>query len=1396
MQHENRVLKSIDLLTYNARETLSKYSIWATTKDTDVTFNLYDALPSYDDNGSTGSAIFQKPIKIPSFSSISSGIFGTIGSTSNRDIYWNFNFLANGTGWVFDEYVKSNNGQPIKNAVSPVLDIRTDVSFGKTGSAKSIFFNNNDIKYYSINSNFSINDGQFVIQTPEFSVSGKDGLGGVFSVDSKIISIGTNLARIGVSNVSENISDELYLSAKKIAIKSTFGPANSPINLLGASAGEILFGDLLANSEMKSNKLSIRYNQTSSINISSSDSAGVSKIDLLRAVSSGVNKIDVNLFTGLDDNYVRDILIGGNSTVDTLLSRISTISSEGFQLFVKSKYSTINKNSALEYFDCWVDAGVDQNAAIRETAQYSSLVSGLLDPVVNKTSSNPYYLNIGTKGALSILGNESVKIFSNNEISIGINSSPEIIIKPGSVTIPNLSIPSHNAVSISTLRKSSYLRFNPQVKILPFSKLTMQVGGSDASGLEVSVDVSNDYSIVESNKTYIWTTFSYIGSTYYYHSFYLANDSQTTNYKLICDTYSGTATGPNYLTLPTKTVVISGIPKLDKSGIKFDYRRISVAASKKSIYVVYVNKEVGSDSPADVLKVYVSNDIGVSFSKISSESTLPNSFNKMNLHAHSEDDSICACGVKDKLWIATELEGKNNTYIPLILCYNETINNIVSTILPNVFTLSETTSIAVPGNILGNTYFVNNSEVSLSTYKTIPYTSAYNAYQYENASHIKITSVYNSTTLTYDAYVTVSICDEKGSNHNIKLYKLTLTDISLVLIGIANTPVSSNTVDMYYPNELIIRESSTNNYTLHAVYSKYRTVRYVKPGYINNGVVGSSSRYNIYYESGGYTQGQHLGEYGPDYLLNWSESTAFSSSTVITSSGTLGNVNSSIDYRYRISQAKGWSGASAYKIRSLFYISNLQNYIAYMYSSTSTSEALLKETTPLVAISNTSNGVDYTTGFMLPFGDRDMLIENTNSIEIRYDSSSNPTIDYRTMLINTQVIGKTVNYLDQYSKYFTSSFIDSFGASAYSTDIFSSVFSNIKNGKYAYSIGNVNTSSIPGSSAVYSNTNNGEVSQLVLQDKDTSSANYFKTISLNDNTTTTIDGVNISIKKEGKILDKANTKIPVSIFSKCNISDENEQSSSMSRTGVLSKISINSDKGILIGDFGDVGYISNSSKNSMYVPVEIVSIFAKRMNQNILTNLVRSDFTITTISDIAPFNISSNDSSLKFAKVQWKSDVNSGHDLPWIFDQHLSMNNITNEEIHENSKIAYLAKAGSNQVVPYNTSFIRDFIFVYDTTYNRTHVLGYANDNDIKVTFNGDSIFVKGSVVIVSFDNSSINPFDVEFDSSMSLINGSGNVVSIRVDSQNTARIKTVSRVNYSNLILGFTETNHVESSC
>jgi len=150
MNSEQRALATLDLSLKNAFETLNKYSIWATTPDSEVTFNLVDAVPTLE---SAGSGIFLKPITVPSFASIRSSIFGTVGTPSTRALYWNLDFIAS-KGWKFSSF---DGNDPA------ILDILVDTNYGSVDQSVTITDTNvtenliNSSLHLDANSRISLN---------------------------------------------------------------------------------------------------------------------------------------------------------------------------------------------------------------------------------------------------------------------------------------------------------------------------------------------------------------------------------------------------------------------------------------------------------------------------------------------------------------------------------------------------------------------------------------------------------------------------------------------------------------------------------------------------------------------------------------------------------------------------------------------------------------------------------------------------------------------------------------------------------------------------------------------------------------------------------------------------------------------------------------------------------------------------------------------------------------------------------------------------------------------------------------------------------------------------------------------------------------------------------------
>ena len=530
-----------------------------------------------------------------------------------------------------------------------------------------------------------------------------------------------------------------------------------------------------------------------------------------------------------------------------------------------------------------------------------------------------------------------------------------------------------------------------------------------------------------------------------------------------------------------------------------------------------------------------------------------------------------------------------------------------------------------------------------------------------------------------------------------------------------------------------------------------------------------------------------MGEYGANYVLSWVETDAFSdTATPVSATGSLVAISPATDTRYGLTQTIGKSSATDSSVLSLFTIDNLSSFNGYIFGSTSTT---LTDTLALTLTNMSTVNV----GLILPFSTRDLFAEKKVSVTYLYDRTASASIDFRTMTTKINTIVKSVDYIDLYVPYFEASFIDAFGTSSYQNEIHSTLFSNVKTKKYSYGIGNYDVSTIPGGAAVIENSNGGKIDDLILVGN-SSSTNYFQNVVLAQSNNLITNGVNVTINKDGTEVVANTVNVPVSIFAKSNMSNETTNSTGIYRNGLLQQISNITPNGININLFGK-GYMAYDSQNVSYIPVELVSIFAKRVSQNNTDTLARSDFKITTVTSIP--GVTSSVTSLVYALVEWDDNVNSGHDFPWIYDPYLSNSTLETAEVVKNSKNAYLVRNTGSQIVPYNYTFIRSAYLIYDAVYNRTHVLSVPGNTSLySVQITANSIFATGSVIITSFDNTIINPFDKNFDSTMCLTNSSNNVVSIRVDNQNTVIAKKLGSPTYSNLILGYTETNFVESSC
>ncbi len=219
MINEQRALATLDLALKNAFETLDKYSLWVRTPEDSVTFNLVDAVPTLESNG-TG--IFLKPITVPSFAAVRSTIFGPQGTTAERPLYWNLRFKAV-NGWTFE---KNQSTDPTK------LTVLVNTFFGSNDVPVTVTNTNvteNLVSSQLIldeNSLIDFNNGVFRVAGDSFNAALSDVSIGTSGGRSKIL--GTNIV-IGSGNSAYSALTYAYsknnLNVEKNSI--TLGPTST-----------------------------------------------------------------------------------------------------------------------------------------------------------------------------------------------------------------------------------------------------------------------------------------------------------------------------------------------------------------------------------------------------------------------------------------------------------------------------------------------------------------------------------------------------------------------------------------------------------------------------------------------------------------------------------------------------------------------------------------------------------------------------------------------------------------------------------------------------------------------------------------------------------------------------------------------------------------------------------------------------------------------------------------------------------------------------------------------------------------------------------------------------------------------------------------------------------------
>ena len=402
MNNEQRALATLDLTLKNAFETLNKFSVWATTPDSDITFNLVDAIPTLNRTPAelnSGTGIFLKPFKVPSFASVRSSIFGTAGTQSSRYLYWNVNFSGT-TGWTFSSYDPTS---PAK------LNILVDTYFGSNAVGASIFKTNvsevlvNSSVQLDANSSISIND---------------QNNGTTFILSStQLVALLSNI-NLGTPNASSSISGKTIVltngdtSRDALRYTNISAGTNTPeANLIVLGPGNNGIQSTFATT-IRSGSLDIDLLAGYNFGFQFSGTKNVSGGDLLRATYSTPN---YDIFLAYGFGNVKSLNIGDVSNL------------------------SLQSNKSLNIFGNYGSIFADSNGIKINSITNLLLTSATKTSIGSKTS-----VNIGIDD-----GNGNV--------------SNELVITKGSVVIPNLYVQKKANYVLSGIKHISGYAISPSV---------------------------------------------------------------------------------------------------------------------------------------------------------------------------------------------------------------------------------------------------------------------------------------------------------------------------------------------------------------------------------------------------------------------------------------------------------------------------------------------------------------------------------------------------------------------------------------------------------------------------------------------------------------------------------------------------------------------------------------------------------------------------------------------------------------------------------------------------------------------------------------------------------------------------------------------------------------------
>lgn len=1314
MLHEDRVLKTIDLLTLNARETLQKYAEWASTSSADVTFNLYDSIPSYTNNGTQGSAVI-KPLTIPSFTSISSSIFGTQGTTSTRDIYWNFNFYGT-SGWTFQQYSDST--------VIPLLTIATDLSITNPSSRTFSNFSLDNVKidYTYDTASLIANSTQWLQYFTNTTVSGKNSaLYGTYET-----SIGSNHA-ITKSTTSNDFQYCNILNLFSGVITLAAFESNSQYILLKGTSKTFHVGNIAVPNST--------YGKTFTLTTKSDISIYSSPINHYQyeTVNNTAKIASINSSDTDTSNLLYYVYLGLSA------AKIASKTYEGFQFFVKNNSSTSNTTVETVY-DVWLEGGVDSyySSITRDSSTYSDLDSKISNSLKKSySSSNPYYLNVGTKGKLNLHGGDQVYIDSDSLIDIQVNGISAIKVSSDVVSIPNLSLPDLTSTTLSTINNLSVSELNSQITNLIPSSLS---NPNSYNGSSITVGYGYDYVIKQLGSGLVWTTFNHDTTNRYSYVYYLENNTSSTSeddyYNLYCMTFtsaSTTETDFSFTTLPTPVLVTTVSSSIET-------RHIQANAGETNTYVsVFV--------PGTGVVIHGSSDRGASFSIITTQFKDINSIFKYDISISSAYD--VTCGIHDVIWAVIEEQTQmvNKTFIGYA--------NGTQATYKTTSTGTNLTNHVFAYDVLNSavyTYTINpeltRGNTTYNQCNLLPSSLINNDY-----NNSRIIGYYDGT--NYLAYVvTTYISNFKSSDSSLMSDKLSQKEV-VHSFKITNEEIVQST---YYFG------TSQNGSPLSFLHGKLQLIPTSSTSYSINCFVSSINR-----PTSALVQNfEGLYVFDPSSTANAFTSRTFTSAADITNQGFL--FKSSVGYDYISSSFITARYTSFYKISS--------DYNFYIFKETSSNSSF----TEILKLTSANTNFSSSSGEILPIYHFGFIMSNSSQMLFTLYSGtgtvsgSTTTGVFSDITTTAKLSATSLNYSNSLNSRMFASYIDTLGIDSFGYCDSTAILSNKSSKNIKYNISSYNLDVIDTTGLICLNEDSSDNILQLSSLTSSSSTSIIDEINYSSTSVNSSNNAIVGIKVDGSSTDYLTTSAPI----------------------VLSQVTSNSTQ--VFTRYGGLIKSFNSTFANTFgrfaIPVEMLSLFTKRAAASNLTAISRDDYTITFLTTFPSYFTLDASSNFIIATIARTKDssykVNSGHNLNFIKDSTFHYD-YTGENVELST--ANLAEYDYATYLVYDKTYNRTYMLKMLLT-NTSTTPSYTSG---KYIFNSKGEFkVNGNSMIISIDSKLLNPSDDNFDSYLSIINEKSNVVSLRVDYIEGLKFESIKNYSDGNssLILGNSFINNQEVSC